>query len=93
MLKRFLNKLNCFLLIWLKVENKVRPSFVKSTHNYVSIISTESGRQIIEQSSLDELSLEQMDKVNKKKLGVAIGKAIADDLVISFDPIIKDGPE
>jgi hypothetical protein len=64
------------------------PQFVKNYGKKLVILNTESYKRSIQETSISKINFDTVNKDNREKLGVAIGKAIAANLIISFDEVI-----
>lgn len=64
------------------------PHFVQQKGRQIMIINTDSFKRHTQKTPISKIDLEMMDKENREKLGIAIGKAIASNLVVSFDEIV-----
>ncbi len=87
MLKHFFKKADKILLKWLGIHNAEKPIRVKLVNNEVIIISSEANRRY-QQKNMPPHFFSYLSKIkltDRKKLGVAVGKAIASNLIISFD--------
>lgn len=76
-------------------DTEVSPNNVKISKGNIIISSTESFKRhvyIQNWEEFNELNFKNTSSNNKEKLGIAIGKVIAKNLVISFDemPILKE---
>lgn len=80
-----IDKLLCSYLGLNKVE--ITPHFVSRNNKGLTILNTESFKRHAQETSLSEININMMNNENKEKLGIAIGKAIANNLIISFDQI------
>lgn len=91
-----LKKLDKIFCAYIGLDNQaVTPNSVKIHGNKLTVTSTESYKRHFHASKWDTFSsatLTQLDEPKKKNLGVAMGKAIAKNLTISFENIsIKEG--
>lgn len=86
-LKRILESIDKVSAKILGLQNNVRPNIVKKTNNSIVIYSNESNKRYTQSESIDEFlnSLSKVDKQDRQKLGITLGKALGKDLVISFD--------
>jgi hypothetical protein len=69
-------------------KQEILPQSVRKTKNRVTLLKTESHKRHSHEQSWEEFSendLENLSDTAKQKLGVSLGKAIAKNLVISFD--------
>lgn len=92
-LKRIVESIDKVSAKILGLQNNVRPNIVKKTNNSIVIYSNESNKRYIQSESIDEFlnSLSKVDKQDRQKLGVTLGKALGKDLVISFDVNSDEG--
>lgn len=67
--------------------SETTPHKVARCGNQLVIINTESFKRHQQAMPVSKIDLVTMSKINKNKLGVALGMAIASNLVISFDKI------
>ena len=74
-------------LITLIGLNNLSPQYIQSNNNNLSIICVRSGDRFCEKKSLNQFLLEKdaISPVLIKKCGKAIGKCLANDLVVEFD--------
>ena len=71
----------------LKQVSTVKPEYVRTEKSTILITSTEANKRHRYKNTFNEFidkRLNQTTEENKRKLGLAIGKAIATDLEISF---------
>lgn len=69
-------------------SNETTPCQIKNTGGILSITNTEPFKRHIQVQKVDDFLNDGFDKLsnaNKRKLGLAIGKSIAKNLVISFE--------
>ncbi len=89
MLKGFLKKIDKFCLKWLGLRYAIRPDQVKMINNEIIILSTEENQRFAHTESLQQFISEfpYITQVDKEKLGVAVGKTLAKNLVVSFESV------
>lgn len=87
----FLNKIDKLFLSYLGIDKeKIRPNFIELFDNNLMISSTEGFKRHLFTDDWDSfcaVHFKQINSYDKEQLGVAIGKAIAIDLIVSFEPI------
>lgn len=64
------------------------PQFVKNYGKKLVVLNTEPYKRNIQEIPISKINLDTVNKENKEKLGVAIGKALATNLIISFEEVI-----
>lgn len=64
------------------------PQLVLKRGKKLFILNSASCKRHIEKIPVSEAGIQLMNNINRKKLGVAIGKAIASNLVVSFDQVL-----
>jgi hypothetical protein len=89
MIKRLLSHLDKLLCRYLGLASmEVKPTTVKLIDGQLFVDSTESHKRHLHSKEWGQFSqqdLHKMSEQNKQKLGLALGKVIAKNLVISFD--------
>jgi hypothetical protein len=80
-----IDRLLCDFLGLDKIE--LVPHLVTKKGKELVVMNTESFKRHIQETSISELNLAMIDNENKKKLGIAVGKVIAKNLIVSFDEI------
>lgn len=71
-------------------EQEITPDTLKKTGNKVELMNTESFKRHIHHEKWDTFlstNFEEMNEPTKKKIGISMGKALAKNLVISFENI------
>lgn len=90
-MKNFLKTIDKMFCKYLGLESEiVLPNAVEIKANQLIISNTESFKRHSYAQNFDEFSivnLKQISQNNKEKLGIAIGKAIARNLIISFEEV------
>ena len=90
-MKRILRKIDKIFCAYLGLDaNEVLPSYVTIKENRLIVSNTESFKRHFYTQNWNEfnsINFKQLSQKNKEKLGIAIGKAIAKNLVISFEEI------
>jgi hypothetical protein len=90
-LKNIFKKMDKMFCTYLGLEYEiVYPNTVKLKTDQILISNTESFKRHSYTQNLDEfnaINLSQVSQCNKEKLGISIGKAIAKNLIISFEDI------
>lgn len=79
------DKLLCHYLGLDKAE--LIPHSVNKKGKQLVVVNTESYKRHIHETLIIDMNLSEMNRENKEKLGMAIGQAIATNLVVSFDEI------
>jgi len=83
------NKIDSFLCRYFGLDKiEFIPHSVSRKGKQIFILNSESYKRHIHQTPFQEVNLKAINEENKKKLGMAIGKSIANNLIISFDEII-----
>lgn len=81
-----IDKLLCYLLGFRRLE--ITPHFIGKRGNRLVILNTESYKRHAHETSISDINLNALSQKNKEKLGIAVGKAIATNLVVSYEDII-----
>lgn len=88
-MKSLIKKIDIILCAYLGLDNEeVSPNTIKIVRGNLFISNTKSFKRHSYSQLWDEFvvnDFEQVHQPNKEKLGIAIGKAIAKNLVVSFD--------
>lgn len=73
-------------------KDEIVPHLVEKKGNNIIIVNTESYKRHAQKIPINNINLGTMNNENREKLGQAIGKAIATNLVVSFEniPIKRD---
>lgn len=91
-MKKILNILDKFICSYIGIRTeKTTPICFKRIDNCFLISKTESFKRHLYVKKMEDFfttDLKEMSRIDKKKLGLAIGKTIAKNLTISFDEII-----
>ncbi len=91
MIKNILKIIDYLFCHYIGIKNqKLVPCRLKINRNTLSIESRESFKRHSYTNNLYAFctsSLNELDDKNKRKLGTAIGKSIAKNLIISFEPL------
>lgn len=78
----------------LKSQSSMRPDTVKVRQSDICIESTECCRRMRHALSWEQYRRQELHKLSTEdrvKLGIALGKAVANDVVVTFDkPIIVE---
>jgi|HubBroStandDraft_4_1064222.scaffolds.fasta_scaffold942052_1 hypothetical protein len=69
-------------------KSETIPQFVKNYGKKLVILNTEPYKRSVQETPISKVNFETVNEENKEKLGVAIGKAIATNLIISFEDVI-----
>lgn len=69
-----------------KIDQAATPRMVEVVCDKVVVTNTEPFKRHLQKTSLSDLEIKELSQVNQQKLGIAAGKAIADNLIISFQP-------
>jgi len=86
MIKRFFSKLDTFACKYLGFnECYCKPQLVEFISNNLYITNTESNKRHLQTMPFSEINLSEYSDEDKSKLGKAIGKSIATNLIIKFD--------
>jgi hypothetical protein len=68
-------------------NTETTPHFVKRKGKKLVILTTESFKRHTQEMPISMIIANTINKQNRDKLGMAVGKAIAENLTISFDVI------
>jgi hypothetical protein len=95
-LKKFIKQIDTIFSIYLGLKEEiVYPKNVYITNNQLLITFTSSCKRHFEKESFERYSIHSIKQTsveNKVKLGIAVGQAIAKNLVVSFEaPFIHEG--
>lgn len=86
MVNKFFKKIDKILLSYLGIENELtHPIYVKSISNKIYISNHTSFKRHKIKESWEDFSLKNIEAIESKQLGIAIGKSIAKNLIIKFD--------
>lgn len=95
-IKKFLFSLDRAICTYLGLKEEVQPVKISFKEEQLKIRYTSSfKRHSVEQSwnDFNHVNIEQTDAMNKKILGLALGQALAKNLVISFESLnLKKAP-
>jgi hypothetical protein len=80
-----LDKLVCGYLGLDKVE--ITPHRVERKGKQLIVVNTESYKRHTQVIPISKINVDAMNNENKERLGIAIGKAIATNLIVSFEEI------
>ncbi len=64
------------------------PHFVQQKGKQLTVVNTEPFKRHAQSTTVSKTTLEMMNRENREKLGRAIGKALATNLVVSFEEIV-----
>lgn len=87
MLFHILNRIDAFLILFLKLKSNIKPCKVKLIKNNLIITTAQSNQRFMQEKIFKDFlpDIKKVDPEDRTKLGLAIGKTIATNLVISFD--------
>ena len=89
MIKKWLTKIDTLLSRYLGLERtELTPQILEKKEGKLLLVNTESFKRHTHAIPIDKINLKSMTGTNREKLGIAIGKMIANHLVVSFDEII-----
>lgn len=90
-MKKFLRKIDGLICSYIGIDhNEVVPFHLKLTENNLLIATTDSFKRHIHTQKLEKFlkgNLDELNNSNKQKVGLAMGKALAKNLIISFDQV------
>lgn len=87
-MKNILLKIDKVLCGYLGLDKSETTShYIEKKGPKLVILNTESYKRHAQKMPLAKINLSTMNKENKEKLGAAVGKAIAKNLVISFEEV------
>lgn len=88
-MKNILAKIDKILCGYLGLDKEeTTPHIVHQKGQQLMIVNTDSFKRHAQTTPISKINLEIMNKENREKLGVAIGKAVASNLVVSFEKIV-----
>lgn len=88
-MKNILARMDRVLCSYLGLDrNEVTPHLVQQKGNQLMVVNTEPFKRHAQTTPVSKTTLEMMNKENREKLGRAIGKALATNLVVSFEEIV-----
>ena len=64
------------------------PHMVKKKGRKLIVLNTDSYKRHAQEVPISNVNINTINKENREKLGIALGKAIAQNLVVSFEEII-----
>lgn len=89
MIKKLLEKIDKLFCCYLGLNvSSIKPHFIEMHKGRLFVSSTESFKRHSCQHTWDQFQASDFNQVNqsdKEKLGIAMGKAIAKNLIISFE--------
>jgi hypothetical protein len=87
-MRKLLLKIDNFLCRYFGLDIcEITPHFAGIKNRNIVVLHTESYKRHIQASPVFEIRFNSMTKENKEKLGIAMGKLIATNLVVSFEDI------
>lgn len=90
-MKKLWDSLDRFICKYIGITSKsVTPNHLKKIGNHLLISNTEPFKRHYHTQNLADFfktNFNQLDSSNKQKLGIALGKALAKNLVVSFDNV------
>lgn len=90
-MKKILELIDRYLCRFFGFEKQeVKPDVLKKIGNKILIVNTESHKRHTYSQNLDQFlskNIEKLDDSVKEKLGISFGKALAKNLIISFEKI------
>jgi len=82
-------KIDKLLCCYLGLDNsEIIPHFLVRKGNEFIVTNTESYKRHIQETSLTKMNIDMVNQENKEKLGIALGKILATNLVVSFEEIV-----
>lgn len=97
LLKTLVKKLDSLFCHYLGIsKEKIRPHSLCMKNNYLIVTSTLPFKRHIFKEAWNDFKVSDLKKSNPKineKIGLAAGKSIAKDLVISFEEVEIDQPK
>jgi len=88
-MRNILERADKFLCIYLGLKStKIVPQIVEKKRTQLKVWHTESFKRHVHKVLVNKINLKMIDDNNKEKLGIAIGKMIASNVVVSFDEIV-----
>ena len=84
-LTQTLEKINDFIERWMLGRNTERPDVIKFDKNNIKVMMTDSIRRFSSEKNLQDMDLSKLSATDRRKIGLALGRSLATDLVISFD--------
>lgn len=88
-MNKLLAKMDKLLRSYFGLEKiEIIPRVLEEKCGKLLVLNTESFKRHVHMVPVDKMNLKSLDNVSKEKLGIAIGKMIANNLVVSFDEIV-----
>jgi hypothetical protein len=88
-MKFILELVDKFLCDYLGLRKaEIIPHHVGKKDTQILIQNTESHKRHIHETPLSKINIDLISKDNRNKLGVALGKTIARNLIVSFDEVV-----
>jgi len=88
-LRNFPEKIDRFLCGYFGFKKfEIIPHFIKKKHDKLIVLNTESFKRHLQETPAEKISLLGISREDKEKLEMAMGKAIASNLSISFDEVV-----
>ena len=84
-LKKFAVKIESIFCAYLGLKQTyIKPQIVEYSSNNLFVINTELGKRHLQKSLFKETDLSEYSNEDKEKLGKAVGKSIATNLIVKF---------
>ncbi len=88
-MKKILAKVDRIVCNYLGLDKQeITPQMVQQKGQQLMIVNTDSFKRHTLTTPISKINLETMNKENREKLGIAVGKAIASNLIVSFEEIV-----
>lgn len=83
--KKAVEKIDLFFCSYLGLkEAYTKPEEIENISGNIFVKSTEPNKRHLHKNSFDDVYISQYSKEDKEKLGLAIGKSIATNLIVKF---------
>jgi hypothetical protein len=85
-IRNILEKIDSLISSYLGIkEPTIKPNSVELVNNDLLVTNTESFERYLFKNKLNALELKNASTEDREKLGLAAGKAIAENLIITFE--------
>ena len=89
MKRKFLDVIDSLVCCYLGLKKlELTPHIVEKKDDQLIMVNTESFKRYAYKVPVNKVNVSIMNRESKEKVGIAIGKTIATNLVISFEEII-----
>lgn len=91
-MSNILMQLDNVICRYLGLKNiEIIPHFLAKNGEELMVVTTETCKRHVQNTPVTDVDMNMIKEEDKRKLGVAIGKVIASNLVVSFDDVTIKG--